>query len=250
MSQLPAPASLMCQISAGPPDCRAMVISSSAACQHAVALVADMADVHAAAFRRRLGAARPARAFRQNSPAHRSATNRPPARLRSSPPAPGSVIRASCSGVGSTSPSPSSCTRTVVAPTKLATLGAMPRFSSTVRYSPRLVQVTGIFHIVLPPQHRRLHRRVERPHRLALAHHLQRDALPQIALRPAIDEQALGRPAQHVDEPRRDRLALGIDRPSSPPAPRPCPSPQSGRRSAPPSRHRAPRRCHHKWSRR
>jgi hypothetical protein len=49
-----------------------------------------------------------------------------------------------------------------------------------------------------------LHRVGERAHREALAHHLERYALADIALRAAVLEQRLRRPAEHVDEPRRD----------------------------------------------
>ena len=51
-------------------------------------------------------------------------------------------MRASCAGVGWTLFSPSSCTRTVEAPTKLATLTAMPLAASMSRYSASLSQVT------------------------------------------------------------------------------------------------------------
>ena len=59
-------------------------------------------------------------------------------------------IAASWAGVGSTSPSPSAWTRTVVAPTKLAMLGAMPRFSSLAKYWPSVRQSIVIFDVALP----------------------------------------------------------------------------------------------------
>jgi hypothetical protein len=45
-----------------------------------------------------------------------------------------------------------------------------------------------------------LHRTVQRPHRVAFAHHLEGYALPDIALRAAVVDQRLIRPGQHVDE--------------------------------------------------
>ena len=56
-----------------------------------------------------------------------------------------------------------------------------------------------------------LHLGVQRAHRLAFAEDLERDALT-VSLRPAaVVDQAFGRPAEHVDEARRDRLAGGVD---------------------------------------
>ena len=52
---------------------------------------------------------------------------------------------------------------------------------------------------------------VERAHRPAFAHDLGGDALPNFALGTAVLDQRFGRPGEHVDEPRRDRQALGVD---------------------------------------
>jgi hypothetical protein len=53
-----------------------------------------------------------------------------------------------------------------------------------------------------------LHLVVPRPERVAFAEHFERDALPQIALRLAVDDQRLDGPAQHVDEAGRDALPV------------------------------------------
>ena len=55
------------------------------------------------------------------------------------------------------------------------------------------------------------HGGVERAKRRALPEHLERDALPDVALRLTVAAQRFGRPAQHVDKTRRNRLAGGID---------------------------------------
>jgi hypothetical protein len=62
-----------------------------------------------------------------------------------------------------------------------------------------------IFDVALPCGLERFHRRVPRAHGLAFAHHLQRNALPNIALPAAVGDQRLVGPAQHVDEPGSDR---------------------------------------------
>ena len=67
-----------------------------------------------------------------------------------------------------------------------------------------------VFDIVLPQRAQPLHLRVERAHRRAFAHDFQRHALADVTLRAAVDQQAFGRPAQHVDEARRNRLALHV----------------------------------------
>ena len=56
-----------------------------------------------------------------------------------------------------------------------------------------------------------LHLVRERPHREALAHHLERHALPNIALSAPVLEQRLGRPAEHVDEPGCDGEPTGVE---------------------------------------
>jgi len=45
----------------------------------------------------------------------------------------------------------------------------------------------------------------ERTHGTALAEHLERDALTDVALPAAVDDQRRVRLAQHVDEPGSDR---------------------------------------------
>ena len=55
------------------------------------------------------------------------------------------------------------------------------------------------------------HGGVERAKRRALPEHLEGDALPNVALRPAVAPQRIGRPAKHVDEARRNCLASGVD---------------------------------------
>ena len=53
---------------------------------------------------------------------------------------------------------------------------------------------------------------IQRAHRLAFAHHLERHALADVALRPRPSWiKRFGGPAQHVDEARRHREAAGID---------------------------------------
>ena len=95
--------------------------------------------------------------------------------------------------------------RTVVAPTNDATFGEMPLRSRLLekfaerrpgrrRYLRSPCAVDLLF----------LHPGVERPHRPAFAEHLERDALADVALRAAIDEQRLVGPAEHVDEAGRD----------------------------------------------
>ena len=56
-----------------------------------------------------------------------------------------------------------------------------------------------------------LHRVVQRAHRLALADHLERDALADVALGAAVVDERLVGPAQHVDEAGRDGQARGVD---------------------------------------
>jgi hypothetical protein len=65
--------------------------------------------------------------------------------------------------------------------------------------------------IALQFEHLLLHLLVERPHRLALAEDLERDALSHVRQPARVDEQRLGRPRQHVDEARRDRESARID---------------------------------------
>ena len=48
-------------------------------------------------------------------------------------------------------------------------------------------------------------------HRIAFAHHLERDALANVALARAILDQAFGRPAEHVDETGGDGQAGGVE---------------------------------------
>ena len=81
--------------------------------------------------------------------------------------------------------------------------------------TPRLLEVGEILgqrgpgdvvlDVALLLDHPPLHRVVERPHRAALAEDLRGHALPDLALRAAVDEQRLGRPRQHVDEARARR---------------------------------------------
>src|SRR3546814_16777786 len=49
------------------------------------------------------------------------------------------------------------------------------------------------------------------PHRHAFAQHFQGDALTDIALAAAVDEQRFGRPAQHVDKAGRNGHAPRVD---------------------------------------
>ena len=53
-------------------------------------------------------------------------------------------------------------------------------------------------------------------HRPALAEDLQRDALADVALRPAVRDQRVGRPGQHVDEAGSDGHPFRVHRPSGP----------------------------------
>ena len=69
----------------------------------------------------------------------------------------------------------------------------------------------GELDVALRLDHVLLHGGIQRPHGPAFAHDLQRHALANVALRPAIDEEAVGRPAQHVDEARRHGESLGLD---------------------------------------
>lgn len=78
----------------------------------------------------------------------------------------------------------------------------------------------GPFHVVLvargssaePTVRQPLpHRRVQRAHRGALAHDLERHALPDVAHRSAVLDQRFDRPAQHVDETRGDGQPADID---------------------------------------
>ena len=59
--------------------------------------------------------------------------------------------------------------------------------------------------------HSFLHIGIERSHGSAFAHHFERDPLLNIAHSPAVVDQALGCPTQHVDETRTDRQSLHID---------------------------------------
>ncbi len=52
--------------------------------------------------------------------------------------------------------------------------------------------------------------RIDRAPRVPLAHDLRGDALADFALAPTIRQQGIGGPAQHVDEARRHRQALGV----------------------------------------
>ena len=54
----------------------------------------------------------------------------------------------------------------------------------------------------------------KRSHGIALAEHLQSDALPSVAHPAPVGDQAFDRPAKHVDEARRDSLAGSVDRSS------------------------------------
>ncbi len=65
--------------------------------------------------------------------------------------------------------------------------------------------------VALVFQHLGLHGVVQRAHGTAFAHHLEGHALADVALRPAVLDQRLGGPAQHVDEAGRDGQAPGVD---------------------------------------
>src|SRR3546814_2665074 len=58
----------------------------------------------------------------------------------------------------------------------------------------------------------RLQRGRQWPHRHAFAQHFQGDALTDIALAAAVDEQRFGRPAQHVDKAGRNGHARSEER--------------------------------------
>ncbi len=75
-----------------------------------------------------------------------------------------------------------------------------------------------IFDVALPLDRALLHLRRPRAHRIAFAHHLERDALHGVAEAAAVGDQALVGPAEHVDEAGRDRLA-GRHRRSALPGP-------------------------------
>ena len=120
-------------------------------------------------------------------------------------------MRESSWAVGARSARPSSWMRTVVAPTNDATFGATPRRSRYSRYSPRVVHSTAYFEIALLLDLLQLHGVVEGTHRAALAEHLQRDALPDVAFAAAVHDQRLVGPAQHVDEAGRHRQAASVD---------------------------------------
>ena len=70
--------------------------------------------------------------------------------------------------------------------------------------------VDVVVHIDLLAREFLLHRRVQRAHG-HLAHHFERHALAQIAECAAVDEKGFFRVRQHVDEARRNRLAVRID---------------------------------------
>jgi hypothetical protein len=85
--------------------------------------------------------------------------------------------------------------RTVVAPTNDATLVETPARSRCSRYSPSVVHGDVELDVALLGQQLRFIAVVQRPHRPALAEDLERHALPDAALRAAVDEQRLGRPS-------------------------------------------------------
>ena len=147
---------------------------------------------------RRLGIGR-GRVDQRRADAHRAVLHRlaRPARACAS----------SCAGVGWTSFSPSSCTRTVVAPTNEATLGVMPLLLQIFEILGERRPADRIFDVALPLHRERFHVRRERAHRIAFAHDFESDALRRVAQPAAVGDQALGRPAQHVDEAGRDRFA-------------------------------------------
>ena len=101
--------------------------------------------------------------------------------------------------------------RVVAAPMYDATFGAMPCDCRYSRYSPSDVQAMSYLMSVWRSLASVFISGGQRPERIAFAEHFERDALPQIALRLAIDDQRLDGPAQHVHEARRDRLAGGVD---------------------------------------
>ena len=65
--------------------------------------------------------------------------------------------------------------------------------------------------VALLLEHLLLHFLVQRAHRSAFAKHLEGDALPDVALRPAIVEERFGGPAEHVDEAGSNGEAGGIN---------------------------------------
>src|SRR5205809_7979980 len=69
-----------------------------------------------------------------------------------------------------------------------------------------------IFDVALALGFLDLHLGVPGPHRGPLAHHFERDPLPDIALPAPVGDQAFVRPAEHVDETRRDGQTAGVDR--------------------------------------
>ena len=82
-----------------------------------------------------------------------------------------------------------------------------PCVSSVSRYSPSVVHSTGYLRSPCCATSSSFIARRERAHRIALAHHLERHALAQLALAAAVDQQRLVRPGQHVDEAGRDGAA-------------------------------------------
>ena len=62
-----------------------------------------------------------------------------------------------------------------------------------------------VLDVPLPSQGFGSHRFIQRSHRPTFAHHLQRDALPDVTLGMTVFNERFGRPAKHVDEARRDR---------------------------------------------
>ena len=64
-----------------------------------------------------------------------------------------------------------------------------------------------IFDVALPLELEPLHFGRQGTHRIAFAHDFERDALRGVAKAAAVGDQAFVRPAQHVDEARRDGLA-------------------------------------------
>ena len=68
-----------------------------------------------------------------------------------------------------------------------------------------------VFHVAQAGRLELLHFFVERTHGPALAHHLQRHALLEVAEPAPVDDQRFGRPAVRVDESRRHGEAGGVD---------------------------------------
>src|SRR4029079_16151674 len=71
--------------------------------------------------------------------------------------------------------------------------------------------VDGILDVTLLREHHRFHRVGERTHRVTFAHHLEGHSLPNVALAPAILNERFIRPAEHVDESRRNREPARVD---------------------------------------